>query len=137
MLLVYTSIGPSKINGTGLFAAQFIPKGTIIWKCTEGFDIKIDKSQLDQLSDPARAQFLKYSYLSRRSGMYVLCFDDARFYNHSDSPNVHDQDHEDCEEGVDVAARDIYPGEELTCNYRAFDYEGVIKISGSRAPLEA
>ncbi|KKQ84137.1 MAG: hypothetical protein UT08_C0023G0002 [Candidatus Woesebacteria bacterium GW2011_GWB1_38_8] len=30
MILVKTKIGPSKINGIGLFANQFIPKGTLV-----------------------------------------------------------------------------------------------------------
>lgn len=123
MLLVHTMIAPSKINGIGLFADQFIPRGTLIWRYTEGFDIKVDKAELEKLSEPAKKQFLKYSYFSRRSDKYVLCFDDARFYNHSESPNVLDTDGDQGDEGIDVAARDIYPGEELTCNYRAFDVE--------------
>ena len=56
MLLVKTKIGPSKINGTGLFANQFIPKGTPTWKFQSGFDLKIDKSELANLSESARKQ---------------------------------------------------------------------------------
>jgi hypothetical protein len=37
--------------------------------------------------------------------------DDARFFNHADVPNIHDQDL------TSIAARDIVCGEELTCKY--------------------
>ena len=43
MLYVKTKIGQSKIHGMGLFADQFIKKGTIIWKFTPGFDLKFTK----------------------------------------------------------------------------------------------
>lgn len=128
MLLVKTKIGPSSINGIGLFADQLIPKGTVIWRLEPQFDIKVLPENLDKLAPHAKQLFLKYSYLSRRSKAYVLCFDDARFYNHSDSPNVLDCDSPDSDEGLDVAARDIYPGEEMTCDYREFDAETPEKL---------
>lgn len=39
MLLVKTKIGPSKISGIGLFADQFIKKGTTIWKFQHSIDV--------------------------------------------------------------------------------------------------
>jgi SET domain-containing protein len=123
MLLVKTKIAMSKINGIGLFADQFIPKGAVIWKSHSQFDIKVPREDVEKLSEPARELFIKYSFFSRRTKTYVLCFDDARFFNHSDNPNVLDSDSPDSDEGVDIAARDIYPGEEMTCDYRAFDDE--------------
>ena len=124
MLLVKTKIGLSQINGIGLFADQFIPKGTVTWRAIEPFDLKISKEEMDKLSEPAKQIFLKYSYLSKWSKKYVLCFDDARFLNHSESPNVIcGEQTVEGEETVDIAARDIYPGEEITCDYRSFDIE--------------
>ncbi|MBI5266465.1 MAG: SET domain-containing protein-lysine N-methyltransferase, partial [candidate division Zixibacteria bacterium] len=70
---------------------------------------------------PSREIFLKYSYLSRKGPYYVLCFDDARFFNHSFNPNVAEKANSNGEESLDVAARDIHPGEELTCNYDLFE----------------
>ncbi|OGC52058.1 hypothetical protein A2982_02455 [candidate division WWE3 bacterium RIFCSPLOWO2_01_FULL_39_13] len=121
MLLVKTKIGPSKINGIGLFADQFIPKETPVWKFMPGFDLVISKDQIQNLSEPARKQFLKYAYFNPETSKYILCFDDARFSNHSNNPNTISVDSFDDEEGVDVAARDIQEGEELTCNYKEFD----------------
>jgi len=129
MLLVDTKIGPSKINGTGLFANQFIPKGTPVWKFQSGFDLKIEKSELDNLSEPAKKQFLKYAYLNPKTNKYILCFDDARFFNHSDNANCIDTESPEDSEGIDVAAKDIQEGEELICNYKEFDADFDYKMS--------
>jgi SET domain-containing protein len=122
MLLVKTKIGPSEISGIGLFADEFIPKGTPTWKFMPGFDLKISREKLAALSEPGRSQFLNYAYLNIRTGNYILCFDDARFFNHADEANCISTDPTTGdEEGIDIAARDIRLGEELTNNYREFD----------------
>ncbi len=128
MLLVKTKIGPSKISGIGLFADQFIKKGTVIWKFQPGFDLRVDKKALNKLSKPAKKQFLRYAYLNPDTHKYVLCFDDARFFNHSENPNCIDVPSDD-KEGLTVAARDIKKGEELTCNYKDFDADFDYKMS--------
>lgn len=125
MILVETKIGPSKIHGIGLFADQFISKGTLVQKMMPGFDLIIPESEIYKLSAPARRQFLKYVYKSK-GGQYILCFDDARFLNHSDSPNLTSGD---SAEEIDIAARDIKKGEELTVNYREFDADFAYKMS--------
>ncbi|MES2503370.1 MAG: SET domain-containing protein [Myxococcota bacterium] len=125
MLLVKTKLGMSSINGVGLFADEFIPQGKVTWKSTSGFDLKCTPKELEILSEPSKENFFRYSYLSKRSGLYVLCFDNARFFNHSFEPNILDADSMESDEGVDIAARDIYPGEEMTCDYRLFDAQFV------------
>lgn len=130
MLLVKTKIGPSKISGMGLFADQPIKKGTTVWQFAPGFDIKISKEKLGALSAAAKEQFLKYAYLDGKTDEYILCFDDARFFNHSDDPNCEDIDTAvETELDVTTAAKDISPGEELTCNYRVFDGDVAHKLS--------
>ena len=121
MLLVKTKIGPSTIDGIGCFADQFIPEGTIIWKYVEGFDQKVPPAALSRLAEPAKEMFLRYSYLSRKGNFYVLCFDNARYFNHSFKPNVGALNGSATEEDQDIASRDIHPGEELTCDYSSFE----------------
>ena len=128
MIYVKTKIKPSKIQGLGLFADQFISKGTIIWKFQQGFDLKIDKDEISKLSKPAKEQFLKYAYLDPKTKKYVLCFDDARFFNHSDNPNCIEVESSNNKEGYNIAAKDIKGGEELTCNYKEFDADFSYKI---------
>ena len=125
MILVKTKIGQSKINGIGLFANQFIPKGTLVQKFMPGFDLIIPESDIQKLSEPAREQFLKYAY-KNKDGQYILCFDDTRFLNHSDNPNLISIDPV---EEIDIAARDIQKGEELTVNYKEFDADFDYKMS--------
>ena len=115
MLLVRTTIGPSTIHGIGIFAAEFIAKGTIIWQFQPGFDLKLSPDALGRLSPAALAQALNYSYVE--DGAYILCADDARFFNASRTPKG-------TSGGLNsytIAARDIAEGEELTEDYRAFD----------------
>lgn len=118
MLLVKTEVRPSPIHGLGLFAAEFIPDGTVTWRYLDGFDQRLPESILSILSGPAKEQFLKYSYVDPVTGLYELCADDARFFNHSENPNTAGVP---SGEDVDIATRDINAGEELTCDYRTFD----------------
>ncbi len=96
MLLVKTYLDRSAIHGIGLFAGERIRKGTVIWRRSPEIDL-----------------------LLTALGKFVLCGDDARFFNHADAPNCHDIPDEGG--GPTVAARDIEAGEELTSDYASFD----------------
>jgi SET domain-containing protein len=129
LLLVNTKLAPSKIDGIGLFAAQKIDGGTVVWRWEPSIDIRLTTEQLELLASPSREQICKYTYREQDTGLYVLCGDDARFFNHSEAPNCLDVCA--CENGVTIAARDIAEGEELTCDYKLFDrdlVEGKYKI---------
>jgi SET domain-containing protein len=119
MLLVKTTIGPSKIEGIGIFAAEPINKGAVIWEFNPLIDILLTREQVASLSVPARDQMHKYSYFDQVYGKYLLCGDDARFFNHDDNPNCYDSPHLSGRD-ITVASRDIAVGEELTCNYKSF-----------------
>jgi len=123
MLLVKTFLAPSRIHGIGLFAAQRIPKGTVIWRLHPVIDIELTDAELATLAGPAHEQVRKYTYVDLVRGKHVLCGDDARFFNHDDAPNCHD--FPDADGGTTVAARDIEEGEELTSDYARFDAEHV------------
>ncbi len=121
MLLVKTHLEKSRIHGVGLFASVPIAKGTVIWRLEPSIDVQLTPAQIEALAPPAREQIRKYTYLDRILGKYVLCGDDARFFNHDRNPNCHDLPDE--RGGTTVAARDIAAGEELTCDYASFDAE--------------
>ncbi|MEK7613128.1 MAG: SET domain-containing protein-lysine N-methyltransferase, partial [Patescibacteria group bacterium] len=79
MLLVKTRIGPSKIHGIGLFAAEFIPQGAEVWRFS---------AMIDRADDPTQDPSLHYAYTSKQTGRVILPGDDAKYINHSTSPNV-------------------------------------------------
>ena len=125
MLLVKTKIKPSKIHGIGLFADQFIPKGMIVWRFTPGFDLEVSKKALLKLSKPSREQFFNYCYQDYKTRKYILNFDDARFFNHSEKPNTRDIRPIDSSlVGSEmIAIKDIKNGEEITYNYKEEDID--------------
>ena len=51
---------------------------------------------------------------------HLLCGDDARYTNHSGTPNTR------CRDDHTYATRDIQPGEEITSDYAEFD----VRFSG-------
>lgn len=115
MLLVNASAGPSRIHGTGLIANERISAGSVIWVLKPGFDLVLTKRELDELSPPAQKQIRKFIYIDVDTDKYILCSDDAKYMNHSDSPNTSTQGQQT------VALCDIEPGTELTGDYREFD----------------
>ncbi len=122
MLLVKTRLAPSTIHGIGLFADEFIPKGTEVWKFVPGFDLALSVDEVESLPEMAKAWIEQYGYLDLNLRRWIVCIDDARFFNHSQDPNTEEGAPDD-PFGVDVASRDIKAGEEITCDYRLFDWE--------------
>jgi SET domain-containing protein len=120
MLLVRTTLGPSRIHGLGVFAAEPITKGTVVWTFSPGFDLERDPADVLAQPEFLRERLLHYGYIDKRLHQYVLCCDDARFLNHAVPANLVSDRSAD-RHGVDRAARDIEAGEELTVNYDDFE----------------
>ena len=114
MLKVKTYLDKSPINGIGLFADEVINKGTIIWNYDPYFDKKFHENEIQFFDKIIEAYLLKYTYKDGK--MFVLCCDNAKYMNHSLTPNTVN--------GIGdttIASRDIKVGEELTCNYYEID----------------
>jgi SET domain-containing protein len=130
MLLVKTKIGPSKIQGIGLFAAEPIKAGTKVWVFEPKLDISLTKEEVDVFSPVAQEQFYRYAYLDKITKKYLLCGDDARFFNHSETPNCDEEKYDST-----YTIKDIEIDEELTVNYGIFygnlDEHPEIKKDGS------
>ena|ERR1035437_1258677 len=131
MLIVKTKLAPSSIHGIGVFADQFIPKGELVQDFVEGFDQIFKPYMLEKLHPVAKMHVLIHACKNRVSGDYILCGDNARFFNHSDQANLKS----DPGEENDVATRDILPGEELTCNYKEIEADFDLKMSFSSYSL--
>jgi SET domain-containing protein len=120
MLLVPTRLAPSRIHGLGVFALAPIAKGKPVWRFAKGLDMEFSPDIVNGLPEHVRTFFSHYGYLDRNVKRIILCFDDARFVNHSDKPNVA-SDYTQDPYGLDVALRDIAAGEEITMDYAGFE----------------
>ena len=120
MLLVPTRLAQSPIHGFGVYVVAPIPKGMPVWRFERGLDMEFAPDIVETLPEHVRTFFSHYGYLDRNVKRIILCFDDARFVNHSDTPNVVTDYAQDAY-GLDVALRDMAAGEELTMNYEGFE----------------
>lgn len=125
MMLIKAAAHRSSIHGLGLFAAESISAGQIVWEFTPGVDEAFTREEVELLSEPRRSEILSlvHSYISQYSGKYVVNNDDGKYFNHSPNPNVIDGVDEEC-----IAARDIVAGEELTIDYRKFPEENPLNF---------
>ena len=114
MMMVDTELRTSGIHGIGVFLLQPVRKGDLIWR----FDSRVDRiySEDEIRSLPERMQaFLRiYSTFHAPSGLWVLCGDNGRHFNHSDTPNTVS---DGIAFGHDHAAQDLAAGTELTSDY--------------------
>jgi hypothetical protein len=96
--------------GYGVVAKAFIPKGTITW-VLDKFDREFTPVQLEAMEDVYKDIIDIYAFRNNK-GNYVLCWDHARFVNHSFNSNCLTTAYD-----FEIAVRDIYPGEQLTDDY--------------------
>ena len=109
------------VVGYGVVAKKFIPKGTITWV----------QDDLDQIYTPERVSkvnpmmqdYLETYCFTNNKGEKVLCWDNAKFVNHSFNSSCMSTAYD-----FEIAIRDIHPGEQLTDDY------GYLNIS---EPFEA
>lgn len=120
MLKIKTYLDKSSIigAGTGLFAAEFIPKDTIIWEFNSEHDKEYTKEEIEKCNSLDK-QFLS-TYTFVYDAKYYLCIDNARFFNHSNNPNCYSEGFDKGNLGYTRSKRDIDIGEELTDDYKGF-----------------
>lgn len=102
--------------GYGVVATKLIPKGTITW-ALDKLDRTFTPGQFRELDTVYQQVLDKYTYRNHE-GNYVLCWDNARFVNHSFNSNCITTAYE-----FEIAVRDIHPGEELTDDYGYLNIE--------------
>jgi uncharacterized protein len=128
MMLVRTRVAPSTIHGMGLFAVEDIPKGTAVWRFEKGFDREFSPEEFAALPAQAQAHIRWFAYVDKATGGWILSGDHACFMNHAPEPNT-GATRDAVPPITTVALRDIAAGEELTCDYRAFDAEAGKKLN--------
>lgn len=115
---VQTILKESKIQGIGLFANEYISKGTVVWSFNELTTISWDDEEWvkirESLSSNAFSNIERFAYYE--DSKWHLNLDDSRFMNHSKSPTLgYSKAFRLC-----YALRDIKNGEELTTDYSEF-----------------
>jgi|SRR5579863_6086201 uncharacterized protein len=122
MLLIAIRVLPSPIEGLGVFAAEPVSAGTIVWQFDPGVDHRHPLSWLERQAAHVKQHFARYGVVSLDRLSIYLGGDQTIYINHSATPNLVPQDELlRNNEGVVVAARAIAAGEELTVNYGDID----------------
>ncbi|MCC6303767.1 MAG: SET domain-containing protein [Rhodobacteraceae bacterium] len=131
VLLVRTVVKESPIHGLGLFADEFIPRGTEIWRFDPLLDRVLPLAELDRLPDHVRLFVEVYSEYFPERGLLVLSGDNDRFTNHAADPNT-EVVLPNAPDARVIATRDIEVGAEITCDYtviRTLGYEVVAAMA--------
>ena len=100
----------SEAVGHGVVALRDIPAGTITW-VQDALDRVLQPRDVAKLGEPFAGTLDKYCFRNQH-GHWILCWDHARFVNHSFRSNCITTAF-----NFEIAVRDIAAGEELTDDY--------------------
>jgi len=109
--------------GFGVVATRLIPKGTITW-VLDDLDQEFTPKQFSKMNSRMQHMLDFYTYRNNK-GNFVLCWDHARFVNHSFKSSCLSTSYD-----FEFAIRDILPGEQLTDDY------GYLNISEPFKPVD-
>ena len=101
--------------GLGVVATEAIPKGTIVW-VRDPLDMLISRAHARSLG-PLFRDSLRHFTFWEHDGDLMLCWDHARYVNHSCEANCFGGGFE-----FEIAVRHIDAGEQLTDDYACFGY---------------
>lgn len=104
------------IIGSGVFATEYIPKGTLTY-VKDSLEIEITPEKYQRHPKAMQSVIDKYSYIDDL-GNYIISWDNAKYINHSCDPNTISTGY-----GFEIAIKDIYPGDEITDEYGMFNLE--------------
>ena len=96
--------------GHGVFATNYIPKGTLTWVCNE-LDMLYSLPEINAFNEDEKNARMTHCYRNNK-GQYVYSTDNARYVNHSSDPSCMLTAYQ-----VEIAIRDIHPGDQLTVDY--------------------
>ena len=115
MMMVETELRPSSIHGIGVFVAEPVAAGQLIWRFDSRVDRVFSDAELNAMPERLQSYLRTYSTLHDGLKLWVLCGDNGRHFNHSETPNTRSLG---VAFGDDLAAVDIPAGTELTSDYR-------------------
>lgn len=100
--------------GYGLFATEFLPKGTITY-VKDSLEIEISPKEFERHSKELQEVIERFSYIDQH-GMRVISWDFGKYVNHCCQCNSISTGY-----GFEIAIRDIQPGEQITDEYGIFN----------------
>lgn len=119
MIHIKYKLEASPLHGVGMFAAEDIAKGALIYTPSPLLDVNLTEEQFDSLDPREQEEVRWWGFFDRTSQKWHVDFDVTHFINHAvDAIVTQDESHA---EAYLVAARDIRAGEELTQNYLEFE----------------
>jgi hypothetical protein len=106
--------------GYGVFAAEDIPRGTIVYvrEPLEAAFVARSANRADADAGPGKAAY------ADESGVHIISRDNARYVNHRCDGNVMATAY-----GFEIAVRDIWKGQEICEEYGLFDLGRDIPLS--------
>lgn len=108
--------------GYGIVALKPLPRGTITW-VLDKLDRKFTPGEVRAMDELYQQVLDKYTYRNAE-GNFILCWDNARFVNHSSNSNCLTTAYE-----FEIAIRDIAEGEELTDDYGYLNLEEPFEVA--------
>lgn len=114
MLKIKTYVDKSEIEGLGLFAAEEIKIGDVVWVYVPGFDQAYSQQEFISLPMEAQSFIRRYGY--KEDDVIFFTGDNDRYINHSSEPNT-----KVVANGDVIAIKPIAVGQEITANYQEFD----------------
>ncbi|MBK7409989.1 MAG: SET domain-containing protein [Saprospirales bacterium] len=114
------------VIGYGVFATQFLPKGTIVYVKDE-LEIDLSPEHYQSLPLTFRETVDKYSYIDEK-GHRIVSWDFAKYVNHCCNCNTMSTGY-----GFEIAIRDIQEGEEITDEYGLFNMETEMYVDCKQA----
>jgi len=108
--------------GYGVFATEFIPKGTILY-VKDRLEIEITKNRFNKMDQTHKDIVEKFSYIDER-GVRIVSWDHAKYINHKCDCNSMSSGY-----GFEIAIRDIARDEEITDEYGLFNIPEAIEIN--------
>ncbi len=131
MLIIKTYLDKDEYGGRGVFSAEDIKKGEIVWQYDEATTriLSIEEYRSIMATGGSIAETIrKYCYpcvLKNNKRVLMHDLDNGSYMNHSDTPNtgmITDpaHPHYNHREELNIALRDIAKGEQLTYDYFEF-----------------
>jgi SET domain-containing protein len=117
MLHPDVEVRPSPIQGVGLFAKRFIPRGTVVWK-NGAEEQRLTRAQFEAI--PLEQRRLVH----QQGDAYFMSRDGSQHMNHSCDPTLTHADDDTL-----IALRDLQPGEELTYDYATCELEDELGVN--------